>query len=143
MLNVYIAGRYQDREELRDFAKHLEAVGDYKVISSWLHEDYPPTVAMKDLTPHDMHLMAEKDIEEIQDANLMVLFSQSDTAPTYRNGRLVEFGVALSVGMTVFVVGPAENIFFHCDGVHLYPTKEDVLQALLKRSLTSALAVGN
>jgi hypothetical protein len=90
-----------------------------------------------------MHLMAEKDIEEIQDANLMVLFSQSDTAPTYRNGRLVEFGVALSVGMTVFVVGPAENIFFHCDGVHLYPTKEDVLQALLKRSLTSALAVGN
>jgi len=143
MLKVCISGRYQDREELKEFAKHLEACGDYKVISSWLKEDYPPNIAMKDLTPHEMHLMAEKDIDEIQDADLMVFFSESDTALTSRNERLVELGVALSIGMNIIVVGPPENIFCYCDGVKLYPTKVDALQALLKRSLANALAVGN
>jgi len=61
--------------------------------------------------------LALADIQDIDRAEAILLYSEDPTVGVPRGGRHVEFGYALAKGKRLFVIGPKENIFHCVDGV--------------------------
>ena len=105
-LKVYVAGRYEDQADLRQFALDLEREMGWLVISSWLWS--PATRADID---QDEVLAAETAracLTEIRHCDMVIL----DTGtPTQTGGREFEAGFAHALGKIVVCRGPARNIF--------------------------------
>lgn len=107
-LNIYLAGRYGRRLEIKGYADQLRAAG-HTVTSRWLDSEH----AAFDAAPtwEQMLDWAENDLSDINDADVFVAFTESPDSPFARGGRHVEFGYALATGKYMIVVGPCENIF--------------------------------
>ena len=128
-MRVYLAAQYARKAEIAEYARQLNALG-HEVVSTWTDEPYSPTVQLAEVSEQDLREIAERDINEVLRSDALVLFSVSDKAPTYRNGRLVEFGIALALDKRLLVCGPRENIFHHLSDVEVYPDWETVKRAL-------------
>lgn len=92
--------------------KQLEAQG-HEVTSRWLEEDTPLNHSMEDVTSDYAAKSARYDLEDIDEADAVLFFSESVLTP--RGGRHVEFGYALAKDKWIYVIGPAENIFHYGD----------------------------
>jgi hypothetical protein len=117
-MKIYLASRYDRREELAGIARLLEAQGHH-VTSRWLEGHGAPDAdsALYDLT-------------DVIVADALVLFTEEPTAHVAyaaRGGRHVEFGYALRAGKRMFVVGPRENIFHELPEVTVLPDVETLL----------------
>lgn len=114
-MNVYLAARYGRRLEMQAVALRIERRG-HTVTSRWINGDHDTLDG--DATPYQQRLWAEEDIEDIQAAGVLLTFAEAPgVAGAGRGGRHVELGVALGLGLTVIVIGPAENVFHHAEGV--------------------------
>lgn len=103
-LRVYIAGKWEARERLRDVRLVLQLEG-YKVSSSWLDCSLSVPYQIED-GPRE----APVDLAEIDACNLFILDTLDENAT---GGANVEFGYALagSANRGLWVVGPQRNIF--------------------------------
>lgn len=109
MLMVYLAGRYGRREELAGYAAELRAAG-IGVTSRWLEGDHE--MPLGDYDEMELRRFATEDLDDIDLAEVLVLFTEAPDAPgRRRGGRHVEFGYALALGITTVIVGPVENVF--------------------------------
>ena len=106
----YLASQYARRDELRVYAQLLTDAG-HTVTSRWLLDTNSLTVCVKDLAEDDLSFMAVRDIEDIDKAEALVAFSEAPEVATKRGARHVEFGYAIAKKMSIFVVGPRENVF--------------------------------
>jgi len=112
---VYLAARYSRREEMVGRAEELERLG-FRVISRWIlgghtsgeHPDMGQAVN-KTLAHHDRTDIIRSDI--------VIHFTEPETALYPRGSRHVELGIAYERGKLNYVVGPYENIFHHLDAV--------------------------
>ena len=121
MKRIYIAGRYDRREEMCGYADELRRYG-FIVDCRWL------------LGTHQLHTGAEKvdvdhhpehgvtmeaapfaidDCEDLFKADTIVFFSERPESHSKRGGRHVEFGMALAWSKRIIVIGVRENVF-HC-----------------------------
>lgn len=119
MTGVYLAGRYDRREELQGYAARLAERG-WSVTSRWLtgHE-----CADADCTPDELELFAREDLVDIDRAGLVVAFTEDPATAGYQSGgRHVELGYALAWGRSVVIVGPRENVFHWLDNVEQFDT---------------------
>lgn len=111
-MKLYLASRYDRREELVAIASVLQEQGHH-VTSRWLggHGQPDADSALYDLT-------------DVIVADVLILFTEEPTAHVAyaaRGGRHVEFGYALRAGKRMFVVGPRENIFHELRAVTVVP----------------------
>ena len=127
MRKFYIAGRYVNKVKIAAFAEKVRALG-FGVTSSWLEEDHSPNVEMIEFDARTLRAMSIKDRDEIAACDEMIFFSELDTLPTARNGRHVEFGMAIAMGKPIHVIGPYENIFHHLPLVWHYPSEQVFFQ---------------
>ena len=116
-MKIYVAGKWADRDKLAVFANKLRDLGHY-ITSHWLTSEY------EDEAIDGWKDYAERDMQDIYDADLFILFTEHD--PPHRNSRLVELGLALAYGKETTVVGPLETIFCTLADNH-YATAEDCL----------------
>lgn len=133
-MKFYLAARYSRREELCIYRDALVRRG-HRVTSTWLEgshqisdggdpigEDGEALVEgdSGSLSPEAAALrqrFAREDLEDIEMSDILIAFTeQPRTGPT-RGGRHVELGYALARGITVYVVGPRENLFCWLDDV--------------------------
>lgn len=122
MTGVYLAGRYDRREELQGYAARLAELG-VKVTSRWLagHE-----CADADCSPEELRRFAAEDLVDIYRADLFVAFTEDPaTAGYHSGGRHVELGYAIAWGLDVAVVGPRENVFHWLEIVEQFDTFDD------------------
>ena len=126
-LKVYLAARYDRREEMCRYAEILRELG-HQVPARWLlgtHQIDPnPEKVDEDAenVPIEAAPFAQDDYEDIRDCDCLVFFSEPATTYSKRGGRHVEFGLALAWGKRVCVIGPAENVFHRLPEVVIYPT---------------------
>lgn len=128
-MKIYLAGLYSRREELNEYRALIEALG-HTVTSRWLNglhalpagatleqrvEAMDPEVAER------IAQFAREDVSDVLDADLVISFTE--TGPTPRGGRHVEFGIAFAVGKKLWVVPGRENIF------HWLPSVESMTWA--------------
>jgi nucleoside 2-deoxyribosyltransferase len=138
-LKVYLAGMFFTKELRKAQAQELRDSG-IEVTSRWIDETVPHTVTMKDIPDKYHEETAQADLEDIDNADILIAFVPTDSeltqvsvATAARGGRHVEMGYALGSNKPIFVVGPKENVFHHlpCGITHF-----DSFSAL-KRYLTS------
>ena len=117
-MKIYLAARYSRLEEVLENAEELMLAG-HEVTSRWIfgsHEwSRAEQAAQAEFT--DVPLEAQKfaldDVNDVQDAEMVICFSDPPRDKPQRGGKHFEFGVAWSMGKECVVVGPRENVF-HC-----------------------------
>lgn len=124
-MKIYLASAYSRRDEMREVAKTLMAMG-HVITSTWLQTNFRETGDGEIPTPPDERkTWALKDLQDIRQADCVVSF----TGGGRRGGRHVEFGYALGMNKVTFIIGEPEHIF-HCLGIRVFPTLGDFLDAL-------------
>ena len=104
-MKVYIAAPYELRDRAISLMQTLERVG-HEVTSSWLKG-----------VDRDDHATAQKDLDEVAAADMLMLINPGEFRNKGTGGRHVEVGYALALGKRVQVLGVRSNIFHHLDHV--------------------------
>lgn len=114
MTTIYLASRFSRKRELQGYAHRLDAIG-LMVTSRWLGDGAHEWTGVPDheIPPVAQAAFAREDIEDIEKADLFVLFTEPVGQHGTRGGRFVEFGYALALGKRCVVIGPHENVFCH------------------------------
>lgn len=127
-MKLYLAASYTRKPLILEYAKALQAEG-FETTSRWLTEPEHPETWLEELTPEQLDQYAFRDLEDIEKADIFLLFTEALPDETKRAGRHVEFGYALAHMKSVIVIGPRINIFHYLYGVHQYDTLEKWIKA--------------
>lgn len=117
---AYIAARYGRREEARGLAYILQSF-HYRVTSSWLWQVEDEMLYKEG--PDAAGRFALKDVKEVSESDVLVYLSEKEDNTWGRGGRHVEFGIAVGLDKTIYVIGPMENLFHylppvtHCNSI--------------------------
>lgn len=115
---VYLAARYTRLEEMNGYAEDLRRQLGYRVEARWLkgeHQVHDGALAVESATddiPDVGRLFAEDDLADLLAARIVICFTEPPRSNNSRGGRHVGFGIALTAGKRIFVVGPRENVFY-------------------------------
>lgn len=138
-MNVYLSSWYASKDTISERAKELEQVGIH-ITSRWLDEPHKPSTQTKDLSAEFLRETAILDIEDMFNADTIVLFTPSDadleTVPKRswsRGGRNFEMGFFYAMALfwrttsfRLIVCGPREGVFHW-----LYDLKGQMLFGML------------
>ena len=113
---VYLAARYSRRLEVISYREELEEWG-YAVQARWLSGDHQ----LED-NGAPVGETANQSLEDVNVADIVILFTEPPRSKRNRGGRHVAFGMALANNARVIVVGYRENIFHWLPCVEFYPT---------------------
>lgn len=112
-MKIYIAGRFDDKQRLKQSALYLESIG-HTVVSSWLDENVKPEAIP---TESFMRGIAIVDALEVNKADCFILDTQYGVGE--RGGRENEFGaIMLDPYVLKVVVGPLRTVFHRLFDVH-------------------------
>ena len=134
-MKIYLAGRYERREELCYYADILRKAG-YGINSRWLngtHQLHPSPEKVDRITediPEEACPFAQDDFEDVSNCHILILFSEKPGSFSGRGGRHVEFGIALALHKIILVVGPHENVFHRLPQASCYPSWEECFRRL-------------
>lgn len=121
-MKIYIAGRYALLAQLAEEAKLFKAAG-HEVTSSWLDN------AEEGMSFDDI---ASADLKDVEDADILVLYTEPYGTPVSGGGRHVEFGYAMGFGKSVYIIGARENVFHWHPDVKQFPRAEYLIRYLSK-----------
>ncbi len=113
-MKVYIAAPYPLRSEARDLGLTLRNLGHH-VTSRWLLKDDDSSDAT-----------AQMDLDDVDRADVLLLWQPGEWANKGTGGRHVEFGYALAIGKPVVVFGSKTNVFHYLDRVRVTERLEDL-----------------
>lgn len=112
---IYLAARYGRRDEMQGVAKVIEERG-HTVTSSWIDEAQAENI--------DSALV---DLQDVDKAEVLVLFTDRHGSFNSGGGRHFEMGYAYATGKVVCVIGDRETLFCHLPGIHVFPDLEAFL----------------
>lgn len=128
-LSVYLASRHEDRPDVIKVRKQLLKRG-VLVTSRWLLEGgVLKTNIVENEREGSLHVQTN-DIEDINKADVVVVFSPKKAFGNSTGGRHVEFGYALGVKKPLILVGFRENVFHWNPKVICVRTNEELFVAL-------------
>ena len=136
-MRVYLAAPYGSRETIRGYASELTRVG-FTVTSSWLEETHEINEgtqgAASALDPSQVAVHASTDLTDIDNSDLLVLFTSNAVGVEGGGGRHVESGYAIAKALPVIVVGDPENVFHRLPrACSVVPTWNEALIELAAR----------
>lgn len=125
---VYLAARYSRKQEIKALVPVLSE-HNITVTSRWLQEEFSENAALNEFSPSFCTWTARIDLDDIDNSDTLVFFSEDPTIGTPRGGRHVEFGYALAKGKRIVVIGGPENIFHYLPQVVHYQELQHFLEA--------------
>ena len=126
---VYIAAKFSRRVELRNVAQQLLPL-NVAVISRWIWED---EADFAKLTPRDAAKLAQRDINDIEDATTLIIDTTEELSQGAGGGRELELGFAMRLKTkTTIRIGPARNPFHYMVDQAFYTWNEYI--AALKKN---------
>lgn len=120
-MKLYIAGHSQERA--RSVAKLCSEAG-HEITSRWLEEDFSKTPTYTD---DDREKIAGIDVDDVMAADALVLLPSPRRIP---GGKFVEVGVAIGVGIPVYILGHRENMLMHHRLCSCFSSAEDFLKTV-------------
>lgn len=119
-MKIYTAARYARRLELLDYAKKLSDAG-HIVTARWVNGDE------EGKTLEDVAVM---DFEDVQAADMVLVFTDPKGSAQTGGGRHTELGLGYALGKRVWIVGEKEQVFHHLPKVVQFDNLDQVLGAL-------------
>lgn len=95
-IKVYVAGKWEDRERVREVMRILKE-DNFEITCDWTTHEYPPVGE-----EYKLAFYAIQDIEGVLKAEALLIMAEKEY--NYR-GALVEMGVALGKRIPIYVVG--------------------------------------
>lgn len=131
-MKIYVAAPWAEKQCARKAATVLTEAG-HVITSDWLNEgerDYGNGyygALDHRCSDHavDLQERAIQDISDIRQSEAMVLLNAHKS-----EGKTVETGMAIILGIPVFVVGKPTNVFHYLDLVRCYDSLEEVINAI-------------
>ena len=118
-LKIYIASRWDDRPDALLIKKFIEDKG-LICTSTWLTpHDEQSMDALKGGAIEKPRQRAVKDFEDIDAADVYLVYSPKKSHRNGTGGKHVELGYALAKGKTCVLVGERENIFHYHPAVRV------------------------
>lgn len=122
MISVYLAGRYSRREELARVAADLRRDG-IAVTSRWLDGSHSPASDLG-LSAAESERFAVEDLDDIDNADVLVWFAEPADNYGVRGGAVFEAGYAYGTGAPLVIVGHRQTVFSHLPDVVFAPDAE-------------------
>ena len=100
-MKIYLAARYSRIDEINEYADQLRKAG-YQVDARWLlgnhqiHEGVDKVEGATVSVPMEGQSFALDDVADLQDAEVVISFTEPPRSTSSRGGRHVEFGMALA-----------------------------------------------
>lgn len=110
--------------------EQIESDARFKVTSQWINGNHQAENDELE-SGSAAERFALEDLRDVEDAHVLVFFSEPPRSSLSRGGRHVEFGYAMALGKTVIVVGPRENVFHCIDKVSHFERWADCLPWLM------------
>lgn len=120
VLKLYIAGRYSKLKELKEESQAFVKAG-MQITASWL-DNKEEGMSFNDI--------AVIDLKDVDEADVLVLYTEPYGTQVPGGGRHVEFGYALAKGKKMVIVGPLENVFHWHPEVKVFPRTEYAVRYL-------------
>lgn len=122
-MRIYVAGKWQDREDVRIWHNQLRARG-HEITCDWTSHEYPGEGQEHLLTDY-----ALADIKGVQDCDVLIALFEVEYA--YR-GAFVEIGAALALGKRILILGHAGDscIFMNHPLVRIFDNAWDVMEVV-------------
>ena len=120
-MKIYLASPFEKQAGMKTLADSLTHAG-YTITSKWLTEDE---------TAAQHAALAWRDVQDINEADVVVVNNPTDFFHAGTGGRHVEFGYALAMHKPLILLGRPSNVF------HYLPT---VIQAPDYHTLFTVLA---
>lgn len=134
-LKVYIASRYEDREDALALKKFLEEHG-FIIVAQWLtpKDDDQPMEKIKD-NVELVQEIGERAIRDIYESDVIVVMSPKKAHGTGTGGRHVELGIAMGSQKGIVIYGERENVFhFSKVALHVQERNDLVIQIRMAHS---------
>ena len=116
---IYLASRYSRYEEMQHARDAIHAKTSHKVTSRWIegnHRISDSDIAMgREQELIQQYL--EEDLHDLTHADIVICFTERMRETKTRGGRHVEFGIAFALGKRIYVIGGAENLFYHAPAI--------------------------
>lgn len=109
-LSLYLAASWSRKDEIDALIPYLDDAG-HNVVSMWTKESGTSSQWLNDFSNTRHRLNAQRDLLEIQIADVLVLFSQGYGTATRGGARFFEQGFANACGIPSLIVGDREIIF--------------------------------
>lgn len=116
---IYIASLYSRREEMEEHANKLEAAGFY-ITSTWVYGGEEGL---------DNEAISELDLNDVDEADMVLSFTLPYGTMFKGGGRHVEFGYGLARGKEMVIVGELENVFHWVPEVKRYDSVEEFISS--------------
>jgi nucleoside 2-deoxyribosyltransferase len=130
-MKIYLASRYERREELCIYKTILESFG-YISTSRWLLGNHgmlkgvdPESSAKKNAQ------FAKEDLEDINKADFVLLFTDPPKTILKGGGMFVELGYAVARYIPVIIVGPRENVFCYLPEITVFNSWDEFLTEMV------------
>lgn len=137
-LSVYLASRHEDRDEVIQVRKQLIKNG-IEVTSRWLLEGGVIKTHIVENEREGSEHVLQNDIEDINAASVVVVFSPKKAFGNSTGGRHVEFGYALAKNKILILVGYRENVFHWHSKVTCVRTNKGLFRVLNKLKRIKAI----
>lgn len=112
---IYLAARYDRREEMERYANLLQEDG-HEVVSTWVYG------GEEGLSNEDI---AELDYTDVSRANLVVGFTDPYGSLNKGGARHFELGLGYALGAACYIVGEREIVFHHLPEIEQFNTFEE------------------
>lgn len=124
MPSVYVASRFEDKDQARSVRDALVAAG-VACTSRWLEEESKTESSEQERRRY----YAVMDLEDILSADALVLLDAPETHRTGTGGRHVETGYAIAAGKQVLIYGERENVFHSLPQVRAFSDLGELVEA--------------
>jgi hypothetical protein len=128
-IRVYLAARFSKKTEVKKLSGDLKRSG-IVVTSRWLDEPVDENTGLNQVTTEYTERVALADVEDIDEAEFFVLFSENPESTWPRGGRHFETGYAYARGKRIIICGPKENVFHSLPGVVITPSWKETVDFL-------------
>lgn len=120
-MKIYLATKYAEMIEMRGVRDRIVAEG-HEVTAQWIDgkedNDTQETAAVMDYN-------------DVARADLLISFSKERGTLHTGGGRHVEYGIAMALKKTIWVVGPrGEHVFHAWPDVRFFESVDDMLESL-------------
>lgn len=129
-IKIYLASRHEDRPDIVAVRSRLQEQG-FIITSRWLTDQQPQINGLIEDNETDSLTVQTNDLEDIDAADVLVVFSPKKAFGNSTGGRHVELGYALAKKKKIVLVGYRENVF-HWNPAVLCVRTEEALFKLLK-----------
>ncbi len=117
---IYLAARYNRREEMKRYAVEIEKLG-HRVVAQWVDGNEEGKTRQQ---------AAWMDFTDVQRSDTVILVTDPYGSLNMGGGRHFEFGAGYALDKDCWFVGEWETIFQHLPGLCQFDTIEEVYEKL-------------